>query len=272
MVPSADRLRVSSQVVRRAAGSRPVGGSLRKRRSGLPTIPSPTLLAAGQRLDPGVGLIGQPDQFDHLGHRTGRRVEAGVALEDLADREEGLDGQLLERNPDPRAQPPLLVTLPGIHSENSHLPGVTAQEAFEDLDRCRLGGTVRTQECEHLTPLDGEGHVVDGAESTVGLAQTFHGHSGHRALFPNFAAPYTTSAPGTPPTRRAPSDSTWPRTRASDDHARRARVQNQFPSDVKRRALRRPGSRPTGCDGRGPATSSGTGSVTGSPSRTSSAP
>ena len=112
---------MSSQVSRRPDGSRPVVGSSRKRSSGLPMIPRPTssrrCWPPESRLIRSSRLLRQPDQLDHLVDRARVGVVAGVAREHLAHRVVGLDGQLLEHDADPRAQPALRAVVGRVDAE-----------------------------------------------------------------------------------------------------------------------------------------------------------
>ncbi len=83
MVPSAPSCLISSQVARRPDGVQPGGRLVEEQQLGLADDAQPdveaALLAAGQRLDPGAGLLGQAHQLQHLVHRPGIGVVARVA-------------------------------------------------------------------------------------------------------------------------------------------------------------------------------------------------
>jgi hypothetical protein len=69
----------------------------------------------------------------------------------------------LEHYSDPR--PPVFVGLSGIDPEDRHLSFGTKSEAFQDLDRRGLAGSVGTEQGHHLAPSDVE---FDPIENVVG--------------------------------------------------------------------------------------------------------
>ena len=183
-----------SQVSRRPDGSRPVVGSSRKRRSGLPMIPRPTsrrrCWPPDSRLMRSSRLLGEPDQLDHLVDRTRVRVVAGIAREDLPHRVIGLDGQLLQHHPDARAEPTLRAVVRRIDAERLHPSAGPVPEALEDLDGGGLAGSVGPEEREDLALLHLEADVAHRHGVAVGLRQVLYAHRRHgHPVFPAASTP-----------------------------------------------------------------------------------
>ena len=55
--------------------------------------------------------------------------------------------------------------------EQGSAPGGRPRQPEQDLDRGRLAGSVRTEEAEDLTRLDGQGEVVEGNPTAELLAE-----------------------------------------------------------------------------------------------------
>ena len=167
----------------------------------MPMIPSPTssrrCWPPERRFDAVVRLLGEPDQLDHLVDRPRVRVVAGVARQDLPHRVVRLDGQLLQHDADPRAQPTLGDAVGGIDPERLDAPAAAVPEALEDLDRGGLAGAVRPEQREHLAALHLEAHVAHGEGVPVGLGEMLDGHRRHGdRLFPRRPDPKRRSWPG----------------------------------------------------------------------------
>jgi hypothetical protein len=145
----------------------------------------PALLAAGQRLDPGAGLLCQSHHVQHLVDRAGMRVEPRTAGEHLAHRQEGLDGEFLQHDAHLRPQPALRPAGARVDAEHLDDPGVPAPEALEYLDRGGLARAVRAEQGEDLARLDLEAYVGHGRQRTVGLAEIFHADS-RPCVLPHF--------------------------------------------------------------------------------------
>ena len=97
-MPSARSDRTRSHAARRAAGSKPVVGSSRTTRSGLPTSATPR---SRRRFCPPesvltvVAFLGEADELDHLVDVAGLRVVAGEEEMGRTDREQGAQLRLL---------------------------------------------------------------------------------------------------------------------------------------------------------------------------------
>ena len=103
-MPSARRLRIVSQALRRApgieAGRRLVEeDQLRVSDQAEPEVEA-ALLAAGERAHAGVALLREADDLDHLLRVAWRRVVAGEHAEALADGERRVEGRGLEHDAD----------------------------------------------------------------------------------------------------------------------------------------------------------------------------
>src|SRR5204863_9787692 len=106
------------------------------------------LLAAGELARPIVGLLLEPGELDRLSDGARTPVVAGVELEGLADRQQGLHPALLEDDPDPLA--PVAPGRAGVLAEHGRLAAAAVAVALEDLDGGRLPGSVRAEEGEYL--------------------------------------------------------------------------------------------------------------------------
>ena len=168
VLPSERRLRIVSQAVRRAPGSKPVVGSSRKISSGSPTSARPR---SRRRFWPPesvrharVGLVGETDDLDHLvdvarAARSSRRRRPGSRAPSGSGRATTTGAR---RRPARATRVPAALRVDAEHLDGA---GVALPVALEDLDRRRLAGAVRAEQAEHLAGLDRE---VDAAERLVG--------------------------------------------------------------------------------------------------------
>jgi hypothetical protein len=141
-----------------------------------------TLLAAGQPHDPAVALAGEPDDVDHLVDRTRMRVAARVHRDRLGHGQVAIDPGRLEHDPDPRLE--LGAVTARVEAQHGDLAAVPAPVALEDLDRCRLAGTVRPEQREDLAERYVEVDARDGVHAAVGLDESAYSHriaAGHIA-------------------------------------------------------------------------------------------
>jgi hypothetical protein len=129
----------------------------------------PAALAARERDDSGVELVGQAGERDHLVGRPPARVGGSVEVDRLADREVGLDAALLEDDPDPVAEPGLVVL--GVCAEHRDLAGAAGPVALEDLDDGRLACAIGAEQSEDGAPRDLEIDPFNRLVAVVGLAQ-----------------------------------------------------------------------------------------------------
>ena len=145
-------------------GVEPGGGLVQHEQLRVPDDPEAEveapLLATRERLDPASALVSEPDELEHLVHGAGPRVVPGVAGQRLADRQEGLDGQLLEHDAQALAQLPTGRRIGGVVPEHLDPAAVARAEALEDLDRRGLAGTVGPEQGEDLALLHLEGDVA----------------------------------------------------------------------------------------------------------------
>ena len=130
--------------------------------------------AAGQVPHLGPLLPGQADQRDHLIDAPWRRVIARVAGDGLADRQVGLDRDVLQDQPDPLPQFPARGPVAGIESQHLGPPGVPFPEALQDLQRRGFPGAVRPQQREDLAQADGEADPAQRGHRAVVLSQPVH--------------------------------------------------------------------------------------------------
>ena len=146
---------------RRASGSNPAVGSSRKSTSGRPTIPIAT--SSRRRCPPdrvrtrwpacSVSPTVSEQIVDvprprHL-RRGVRRVVAAQVRKQLADMPLGVVPPRLQHHPDPRA--PRLITVRGIRTEHTDMPGRPHPESLQHLDRGGLARAVRPEQHQHLT-------------------------------------------------------------------------------------------------------------------------
>lgn len=64
----------------------------------------------------------------------------------------------------------------GVRSENGHLACRSQPEAFQNLDRRGLAGTVRPQQREDLSAFDGEVQILQDVAFPVAHAQAAYGN------------------------------------------------------------------------------------------------
>ena len=128
----------------------------------------PLLLTAGQRHEPGVPLVGQPEAIEERLAVDGVGIERRPEVDRLPHLDALLELRLLELDPDP------LLQLTGVPDriERQHRDGaaVGRAEALDALHRGRLAGAVGADEPEDLALENLEAHVVDGDRLAVGLA------------------------------------------------------------------------------------------------------
>ena len=167
-MPSERRLRIVSQAVRRAPGSKPVVGSSRKISSGSPTSASPrssrrfwppeSVRTRASRLL-GRGRRSRSPRRRRAAARSSRRTRAGSRARSGSGR---ATTTAARRRP---ARATRGRRAAGSTPSTSTVAGVALAVALEDLDRRRLAGAVRAEQAEHLARLDLE---VDPAQRLVG--------------------------------------------------------------------------------------------------------
>ena len=138
-----------------------------------------TLLAAGEFVDAGAGLLLQAHDAEDLAGGPGVRVVAAVEVDGLLHREERFDARLLEHDADALQQRPLPAGR--IVAQDPDFAGVGGAVALEDLDGGRLAGAVGAEEGEDLTPCHFEIDAPHGLDVTVGLLQALD-DDGRRVL------------------------------------------------------------------------------------------
>ena len=119
-------------------------------------------LTARQLADQGVPLLQQPDHVQQLIGRQCLPVEGAEQFEDLTESEMLEIGGRLQLDADDLADPARVV--PDLHAQHQGGTGRRRLDAFDDLERRRLAGTIGSQDPEDLAALDGEMHAVDGVE------------------------------------------------------------------------------------------------------------
>ena len=127
----------------------------------------PPLLPAGEGLHPGIGLLRQADQLDHLVNRARRRVVTRVAGQRLAHRQVRLHRQLLQHDPDPGPQPPPRPPCSRVNPEHLNPASIPGPEPLENLNRRRLPRAIGPQQGEYLAPRDLKVHARHGTDRAV---------------------------------------------------------------------------------------------------------
>ena len=153
----------------------------------------PPALPAGEGPHPGVGLLVQPGEGEHLGDGARVRVVAGVQAHQLARGEGVLEARLLEHDPDSLPEGPAA----GLRVEPEHLDRarVRGPVALEHLDRGGLPGAVGAEQGHDLTLVDREVEAVDGPDLPVDLAQAPDLDRGHHPDLPAGVAAAGATAP-----------------------------------------------------------------------------
>jgi hypothetical protein len=101
----------------------------------------PPHLATGQRAYPRAGLVGQPDQVDHLSRPPRRWVELREVPDHLGDGQLRRVGPELQYDADPRSPgPPRPLR---VRAEHADLAAIAFPVALEDLDRRGLARPIR---------------------------------------------------------------------------------------------------------------------------------
>ncbi len=159
------------------------GGLVEEEQTRVPDDAKPevqaALLTTGERLHPVVCLVCEPNELDHLVNRPRIRVVAGIARERLADREERLDGKLLEHNPHAFPQLAAGCRVCRVITEHENVTAVSLAKALEDLDDRGLACAVRPEQREDLALVHLEGDVPYCFGPLVGLCEMFNRDSGH---------------------------------------------------------------------------------------------
>ena len=159
----------------------------------------PPLLSAGQLQHPGVPLLLQAHQLDHLVHRPRPRVVPGVHRDGLRYGEVAVHAAGLQDDPDLALQLPPLPG--GVVAEDLHRAAVAGPVALEDLDRGGLPGPVRAEQREDLPALDAQVDPLDRVHVAVGLGQAAHLDRG--AVMPSRLSHGTHTRAGSRPLARA---------------------------------------------------------------------
>jgi len=118
--------------------------------------------------------------FHYLFGGTRFAVEAGEEVNRLADAQFFRQARFLQRDAQPFAHLALIL-IPGM-SKDRYLPRGGLQQAFENLNRSRLAGAVRTKQAKALAYLDFKVQPTHGLDfSIVGLTQVAAlDRNGHR--------------------------------------------------------------------------------------------
>jgi hypothetical protein len=127
----------------------------------------PALLPAREHLHPGIRLVGEADQLDHLVDVPRHGVVAGEHPVDLAHGEGAGQLRVLENDADPLAM--LAAAAPRVDAEHTDVALVARAVALEDLDRRRLPRAVRPEQTEDLPRVHVEVDPPDRLDAVVGL-------------------------------------------------------------------------------------------------------
>src|SRR5213592_1310851 len=120
------------------------------------------LLPAGECHHARVALLLELDEGQHLCDAVRLPVERSKQPEHFADGELIGELRLLQLDPEAFAQRASWRPILPPHAENLDVATVGRREAFEDLDRSRLPGTVRAEQAETLAGRDAEIETRDG--------------------------------------------------------------------------------------------------------------
>ena len=111
----------------------------------------PPLHSAREGARIGLGLVLEADRAEQLlgpPPRLGHAVEAGLDLERLARREEGVEDQLLGDDPDRHLG--VARVLLDVEAPDGDAAAALVDQAGEDVDQGRLAGAVRPEQPENL--------------------------------------------------------------------------------------------------------------------------
>ena len=190
-MPSERSARIMSQAARRAAGSKPVVGSSRNTSSGFPTSATPR---SSRRFCPPESVFTRASRFSvsptssiDLVDVAGVRVVPGELLVRLAHGEERAELRLLEDDADALAERPR--ARPWIVPEHRCGTSVARPVALEDLDGCRLAGSVRAEHAEDLADRDLEADAAERLDAAVGLAEVGDDDRGRHGAETIFGSP-----------------------------------------------------------------------------------
>ena len=119
---------------------------------------------AGERLHPVGPALPEPDHLEHLAHpvghpRLGHAVQLGVEAQVLLGGEVGVEGRVLEHQPDVAADVGALAD--DVVAGDAGRAGGRLGQRAQHLDRGRLAGAVGPEEPEDLAGLDLERDLVD---------------------------------------------------------------------------------------------------------------
>lgn len=159
-------------------GVEPGGGLVEEEEFGPPDDPERDVdappLPAGERLDPRLGLLGEPDLLDHLVRIARVRVVLREVADGLGNTQLGGIVRGLQHDADLGA--PFPPGLAGVFTEHGHLATGPLPVTFEDLDGGGLPGTVGPEQGENLTL--GDVQIQPGHREVTGvlLAQAAHAH------------------------------------------------------------------------------------------------
>src|SRR5690242_8342042 len=200
VTPRARTPSISSQVSRRACGSRPVVSSSSTATRGDPSRASAIesrCFWPPDSLPNGVLLLAFQPQHVHQGVPVGRvPVERAVVPERLGYPQ--LVGQLAVLQLNAEALGQFGPVAAGIESENADPAGIGRPQALDAFDGRGLARAVRAEDPEDLALLHGEGDIVDRHGVPVRLVQVLHlDHCRHAPRPPVFPGSFSIVAGGT---------------------------------------------------------------------------
>ncbi len=129
----------------------------------------PLLLAARERHEPGVPLVGQTELLQQpIGVDGLLAVERRPEIDGLPYLDPLLQLCLLQLHANPLLQ--RVDVADRIHAEHRDRPSIRRAQPFDALHRRRLAGAVRPDQAEDLAVVNVERDLVDGDGRAVGLA------------------------------------------------------------------------------------------------------
>src|SRR5207302_3492010 len=132
----------------------------------------PPPLPARQLGHPGVALLLEPYQLQHLITRSWLRVVAAKHVDGLSDREVRIDASRLKDDAELFLE--AAVVGGGVVAKDRAFAAAASPAAFEDLDRGGLSRAVGPEHGEHLALSDGEADALNSPRGAVRLVEVDH--------------------------------------------------------------------------------------------------
>src|SRR2546425_8895501 len=129
----------------------------------------PLLLTAGQRHEPGVSLVGEPELLEQpIAIRRPPPIQRRPEIDRLPHLDPLLQLRLLELHADAILQ--FVDVAERIEPEHRDSAAIGHAQSLDALQRGRLAGAVRSDQSEDLAIVDLERHLIDRDRLAVGLA------------------------------------------------------------------------------------------------------